>query len=135
MSEKTKKSKGYIYAPSIISVEDELDKLKKVVYIFSCHRRVRGEVSKTLRDKLLLLLSLYIKYGVNSETKIKAADILGIGKAALNSMNLELRREGYLIKDKINDRTNHLHKDLEVLKTYVEDSSETGIQILLTVEV
>lgn len=130
-----KPSKGNIYAPSIVSVDDELDKLKKIIYLFSCHRKVKGHVSKTLRDKLLLLLALYVKYGVNSDTKSKAIAILGIGKAALNSMNLELRRENYLIKDKINDRTNHLHKDLEVLKKYIEESSSSDIRMLFTIKV
>jgi hypothetical protein len=105
-----------VYLAPTIDKDDELDGLKKAIYLFSCHRKVSGMSSNTLREKLILLLALYIKYGYSKDTKEKAAKILNVEKPAINSMNLELRSNNYLVKDHMNTRINHLHKDLEMLQ-------------------
>jgi hypothetical protein len=71
-----------------------------------------------LRSKLVSLLAIYIKYGVSKEGKKKAELLLSSKTSSVNSMNLELRNGGYLIKDKFNQRLNHLHPHLEGLRAY-----------------
>jgi hypothetical protein len=119
-------------APDIVK-DDEIDGLKKIIYLFSCHRRVCGVTSNVLREKLILLLALYIKYGYNSSTKEKAAKILNVKKPAINSMNLELRHNDYLVKDPMNTRINHLHKDLVKLQEYVHSSGDSNMMFLFQV--
>ena len=120
-----------IYLASEIDFDDELDKLKKIIYLFSCHRKLSGMTSKVLREKLILLLALYLKYGYNSEAKEKAAQILNVDKPAINSMNLELRDCKYLVKDTMNTRINHLHGDLEKLREYVISNDGNPIYFLV----
>jgi hypothetical protein len=119
-------------APDIVK-DDEIDGLKKIIYLFSCHRRVCGVTSNVLREKLILLLALYIKYGYNTKTKEKAAKILNVKKPAINSMNLELRHNDYLVKDPMNTRINHLHKDLVKLQEYVHGNGDSNMLFLFQV--
>lgn len=130
---KNEKRQSHLYATSPLIVEDELDRLKKVVYLFSCFRKASGQSSKTLRPRLVVLLALYLKYGVSNKTKDKAAEIFEKGRSDINSMNLELRNDNYLIKDKYNTRINHLHKDLEVLQKYVESGEGKDLCFLFTI--
>lgn len=133
MEEEKPKSGPNVYlAPDIVK-EDEIDGLKKIIYLFSCHRKVCGVTSNILREKLILLLALYIKYGYNSKTKEKAAKILNVKKPAINSMNLELRHNDYLVKDPMNTRINHLHKDLVKLQEYFHASKDSNMMFLFQV--
>jgi hypothetical protein len=122
-----------IYLATDIIVDDELSRLKKIVYLFSCHRKMTGAASSILREKLILLVSLYLKYGYNDEAKNKASEILGVQRSAINSMNLELRNARYLIKDSMNNRVNHLHKDLEELRGYVNSNGEEPLYFLVRI--
>ena len=119
-----------VYLAPVIEKEDEIDGLKIAIYLFSCHRKASGVTSKVLREKLILLLALYMRYGYSKETKVKAAKILSVEKPAINSMNLELRSNAYLVTDTMNTRVNHLHKDLKMLQDYVK-SIEDGEMILV----
>lgn len=120
MDNKSNTGKGpNVYLAPPIEKTDELDALQKAVYLFSCHRKITEVSSKILRKKLILLMALYIKYDYSRETKEKAAKILSVKKTDINAMNLELRNNNYLVKDKMNTRINHLHPDLELLKDYV----------------
>lgn len=127
------KEEPQIYLATDVTTEDELDKLKKVTYLFSCHRKLSGISSSVLREKLILLLALYLKYGYSKETKGKAAEILAVKKPAINSMNLELRDREYLVKDMMNTRINHLHPDLKKLGEYIEASSDKPLFFLVRI--
>lgn len=131
-SDNIKKSPKIYLAPEITAL-DELSQLKKLVYLFSCHRTMCGMTSSILREKLILLVSLYVKYGYNSEAKDKAAQILNTKRPAINSMNLELRNAKYLIKDPMNNRINHLHPDLEKLRTYVASNDTESLFFLVKI--
>ena len=120
-----KKKTPQLYALSL-SYRDDFDRLKKLVEIFSYHWKMEGRVSNVLRNKLVVLLTLYLKDGFSSETKDKACAILGVEKESINSMNLELRQGNYLYKDKMNTRINHLHDDLKTLKEYTDRLKEGG---------
>mgnify|MGYP001569800211 CR=1 FL=1 len=109
-----------------LSFKDDLDGLKKLVELFSYQWKIQGRVPNVLRNKLVVLLSLYLKYGFTKKTKTKASDILKVGIAAVNSMNLELRTGNYLTKDTMNTRINHLHPDLVLLKNYMDTLNVSG---------
>ena len=119
-------------APKII-VDDELSQLKKLVYLFSCQRKMSGQASTELREKLLLLVALYIKYGYNDDAKTKAEEILGVKRANINSMNLELRNQNYLIKNSMNNRINHLHEDLQALRGYVQSNDSDSLFFIIQI--
>lgn len=119
-----------IYSLSL-SYRDELDGLKKLAELFSYQWKIQGKVPNVLRNKLIVLLSLYLKYGFNKKTKLKASEILGVGIASVNSMNLELRSGNYLEKDLMNTRINHLHPDLILLKNYMDALNASGGQPLV----
>lgn len=116
-------------SPKIYSLtmehKDEFDRLKQLVQLFSYHWHIQGRASSVLRNKLIILLTLYLMYGFSKKTKEKASEVLSVHMASINSMNLELRTGGYLKKDPMNTRINHLHSDLLLLKGYVEDLEET----------
>lgn len=122
-----------IYLATDITVDEELDKLKKIIYLFACHRKLNGSSSSVIREKLILLLALYLKYGYNREAKRKASEILNVKKPAINSMNLELRDREYLVKDIMNTRVNHLHDDLEKLREYVNENQDKPLYFLVKV--
>jgi hypothetical protein len=129
-----KAAKGpQIYLAPEITVDDELSRLKKIVYLFSCHRKMTGASSSILREKLIILVSLYLKYGYNDEAKDKAAEILSVKRPAINSMNLELRSANYLRKDPMNTRINHLHDDLEKLRTYVGNTGDGSLFFMVKI--
>jgi len=129
----TKHTKLGVYSTPKVVADDELDRLKKIIFLFSSHRKASGEASNILREKLILLLALYLMFGYSPATKEKAAKILKVKKAAINSMNLELRQNDYLIKDMMNTRRNHLHPDLEILREYVMSRDEKPLLFLFTV--
>lgn len=114
-----------------LSYKDEIDGLKKLVELFSYQWKIQGRVPNVLRNKLVVLLSLYLKYGFGKKTKVKASDILGVDISAINSMNLELRTGNYLSKDTMNTRINHLHPDLMLLKNYMDELNGSGRQPLV----
>lgn len=137
MSETTKqkvKDKGpQIYLAEQIIADDELSKLKKIVFQFSAHRKMLGSSSSILREKLILLTALYMKYGYNNDAKDQAAKILKIERSAVNSMNLELRNVNILVKDAMNTRINHLHPDLEKLREYINGNGEDPLYFLVKI--
>lgn len=128
--EKTEKKFPNIYALELY-YKDDFDALKKLVELFSYRWKVQGRVSNVLRNKLVVLLALYMKDGYNKVTKGKAAEILGVEMNSINSMNLELRQGSYLFQDKMNTRINHLHPDLLKLKDYIKDLEKGGGQPLV----
>lgn len=122
-----------IYSTPQIEVSDELDRVKKLVFLFSCHRKANGEVQNILRERLIFLLSLYIMYGYSVETKEMAVKILKVKMAAIHSMNLELRKNDYLVRDMMNTKINHLHEDLQVLSDYISSKEGTPLYLLFTI--
>lgn len=123
-----------VYLMPEINKSDELDGLKKIIYLFSCYRKASGKSSNVLRDKLIILLALYVKYGYNKKTKDKAAKILNVERPAINSMNLELRLNSYLVKDTMNTRINHLHQDLQTLQDYINSTEDSNKLILFQIK-
>lgn len=117
-----------------VKSKNDLDSLKKLIYIYSCYKAQRDE-SKKLRPRLIDLLSLYMKYGYSSGTKSKATEIFDVKRAAIDSMNLELRRAGYLVMNKMNQNISHLNEELEQLKEYFESLDGGPVYFLFNIEV
>ena len=118
-----------------IKAKDEFDVLKNLLFLYSSFRNLKGLTNKKLRPKLIQLLSLYIKHGFSRDTKTKAAKILGVTKASINSMNLELRRGDYLYKDVYNERINHLNPDLKKLSDYYNDNGSNPVLFMFDISV
>lgn len=118
-----------------VKVKDEFEVLKTLLFLYSSFRTLKGLTTKKLRPKLVQLLSLYIKHGYSRDTKGKAAKILSVTKASINSMNLELRRGGYLIKDDWNERINHLNPDLKGLAEYYVNNGTKPIRFLFDISI
>jgi hypothetical protein len=101
-----------------IKSKNDLRQLENLVHVFSTYKFLREGRECKLRPKLVHLLAIYIKYGVDKDGKKRAEELLGATSASINSMNLELRNGGYLVKDTMNQRTNHLHPHLNGLRDY-----------------
>jgi len=117
----------YYFSKKILKVEvfktdvkskNEFEVLKNLITIYSCYKTMTGQKSKMLRSKLVTLLSIYIKYGYNSESKDYACDLLSLKKTNLNCLNSELREGGFLIKSSMNTRDSYLNTELETLSNY-----------------
>lgn len=118
-----------------IKAKDEFEVLKNLLFLYSSSRNLKGLTQKKLRPKLVQLLSLYIKHGYSKATKDKAAKTLGVTKASINSMNLELRRGEYLIMDEWNTRINHLNPGLKKLADYYNSNGANPVLFLFEVSI
>ena len=134
MSDDNKQRQPQIYLAPSISAKDEFDHLKKIIYLFSYQRKLNDKAVKVLRDKLILLLALYIKYGYTDKAKDKASDILNVDRKNINCMNFELRNSGYLVQDSMNARISHLHDDLKKLKEYLELNNGDATYFLVKID-
>lgn len=95
---------------------------------------MKGDTTSNLREKLVLLLSLHIKYGYSRETNLKAAKILGLKHSSINSLNYELRNLGYLVMDQMNTRINHLTPELQALSDYIRSNGSNPVFFLFKIE-
>ena len=120
---------------AIVRSENEIDSLEKILYLYSTYKYLKDNSCVRLRSKLVTLLGLYIKYGYNSESKDTASEILGVKKASIDSMNLELRKSGYLIMDKMNQRINHLNDELQVLGEYYRSLDGNSVPFLFNIKI
>ncbi len=106
-----------------VKSKNEFEVLKNLITVYSCYKTMTGQKSKMLRSKLVTLLSIYIKYGYNSESKDYACELLGLKKTNLNCLNSELREGGFLIKSNMNTRDSYLNPELETLSNYYKQKN------------
>lgn len=106
-----------------VKSKNEFEVLKNLITVYSCYKTMTGQKSKMLRSKLVTLLSIYIKYGYNSESKDYACNLLELKKTNLNCLNSELREGGFLIKSNMNTRDSYLNSELETLSNYYKDKN------------
>ena len=120
-----------VFAPLPIEFSDDFDRIRKAIIINSCHQTITGVTPTILRDKLVTLLAVYIQRGYNKESKRFAEDVVNVDKAAIASMNLELRRAKLMYKDPMNVRINNLSRNIEKLRDYLEqESPDRGLMLL-----
>lgn len=119
-----------VFSPVPVDYTDELDKFKKLVFLYSCHQKLTGRSTVIIRPKLITLLALYLQHGYTKDTRAFAASVLSVKPEAVNSMNLEIRNLGLLLKDKYNTRINHLSEDLIELKGYLNKEDPEQAMIL-----
>lgn len=106
-----------------VKSKNEFEVLKNLITVYSCYKTMTGQKSKMLRSKLVTLLSIYIKYGYNSQSKDYACELLGLKKTNLNCLNSELREGGFLIKSNMNTRDSYLNPELETLSNYYKQKN------------
>jgi hypothetical protein len=101
-----------------VKSKNEFEVLQNIVKLYACYKTITGWKRKMLRNKLILLLSIYIKYGYSRASKDKACEILGLEKTNLNCLNSELREGGFLIKGEMNIRDSYLNPELKEISDY-----------------
>lgn len=116
------KTKVEVFKTDVKS-KNEFEVLKNLITVYSCYKTMTGQKSKMLRSKLVTLLSIYIKYGYNSESKDYACSLLELKKTNLNCLNSELREGGFLIKSNMNTRDSYLNPELETLSNYYKQKN------------
>lgn len=114
-----------------VPCKDEMDLIGSLIFQYSASLCSRGIVSLVLRKQLVSLLSLYFKFGYNREAKQLAAETFGIKIESINSMNLELKQEGYLVDDNMNKRIKHLNPELEDLSSFYKQTQDMDKRIVL----
>ncbi|NBO36858.1 hypothetical protein EBU91_04920 [bacterium] len=108
---------------ALIKLDDDLELYKTFLYLYCTKKKLAGEISIIPREQLLVLLSLYMKYGFSEETKLKAEKILGIDKrATLNSFNHDLTAQGFLVPHLIKKSNKDLKESLKEIKEYIESN-------------
>jgi hypothetical protein len=120
---------------AVVKSNNEIDSLEKVLYLYSTYKYLKDDSCVRLRTKLVTLFGLYIKYVYNSDSKDIASEILNVKKASIDSMNLELRKSGYLIMDKMNQRINHLNDELQTLGEYYRSLDGNSIPFLFNIKI
>lgn len=115
-----------------INSKNEFEVLENLVTLYSCYKNLAGVERKRLRYKLVTLLSIYIKYGYNKESKQKALEQLGVKRSNLNCLNSELRDGGFLIKSDMNTRDSFLHPELKELSDYYNRNKGLPPNVLFT---
>lgn len=108
-----------VYSLNITS-KNSYDTVKAFLAVYSA---LEGEANKSLklRPKLLEILTYYILYGYNDDTKgIILSSIQNMNMYNLNQNNSELQRKGFLIKDKMLSKVKHLNPTLEKIRSYLK---------------
>jgi len=85
-----------------------------------CVTRVLDNTSPSLLSpQLRRLLSIYFMEGINdNNARSLAQKTLNIGKGSLNSLNADLRKLGYTVKNPMRTGMDSLNQDLQDLRTY-----------------
>jgi hypothetical protein len=115
-----------------IKSKNEFEVLQNLVTVYSCYKTITGWKHKMLRQKLVLLLSIYIKYGYSKDSKNRACEMLDLKKTNLNCLNSELRDGGFLIKGTMNVRDSFLNPELQELSDYYMGKGDLPTNILFT---
>lgn len=113
-----------------VQVEDDIHALKTLVFLYSAWRVTAGEVKNPLSERAILLLSIYLKYGYNNDSKKRAAEFMNITATTVDNMNHDLKNASYLIDDKFNGRNKYLSKSLLSIKENYDTCTENGKPML-----
>lgn len=116
--------------------DSDLEVIEALVTLY-CQRCVmRGEIQRLPRAKLINMLSMYLRYGYNTETKKKLKAIFNEPDMTnLNSWNRELRVQGFLIKDIRNENLSYLNEDLMQIKKYYDlAKGKVDIKVMFTLK-
>lgn len=102
----------------IINSENDIELLTGIINLYCLAKQLKLGDDKKLRNKLIVLLSYYVKYGYSKDTKNLAAESLNTTHLNINTMNSELTKKGYLLVDSMNHHKKYLNKELEQLRNY-----------------
>lgn len=92
-----------------------------VNYFLSVYAALEGNKNHKLRPKLVEILSYYVLYGYNDDTKKLIVNIIpNMTLLNLNQINSELQRKGYLLKGVYKDSSRELNSTLKTIKKYIE---------------
>ena len=101
--------------PSINSTS-VLDLISKILSQYSTYFITSGKGLKPLSPQLIRVLSIYVLFGYDKESKLLAVDLCKLkNDNDINVLNKQLRDAGYLVKSFGNDRISYLNEDLKPL--------------------
>jgi len=115
-----------------------MDLISKILSQYSTYFITSGKGLKPLSTQLIRVLSIYVLYGYNRDSKNLAVDICQLKNANdINVLNKQLRDAGYITKSFGNDRISHLNEDLKplsqgisTLNTNLSELKNKGIKTL-----
>jgi len=100
-----------------------IDYSEYVISLYDTHKRLKSNNEvRYLRPMLVKVLSVYVLYGINPESKKAALECIGIkNESRINMLNKELRDLGYIEKHyNTNHMTDYLCSDLENISKYLK---------------
>ena len=107
-----------------IGYNNRLEMIQKVLKIYSGFLDASGK--SPIFDRHQYMLSCYIVYGYSRESTKKFQEIFGISNSYLRVLNTEVRKAGYLVKDKSTDNDYRLSDEMEYLRKYFITSNNDG---------
>lgn len=116
--------------------DSDLEVIEALVTLYCQRQMMLGKISKMPRAKLINMLSMYLRYGYNMETKKKLKDIFNEPDMTnINSWNRELRVQGFLVKDFKNENLSYLNDDLKQIKQYYDlAKGKVDIKVMFTLK-
>lgn len=105
-----------------VPCKDDIEVLKRLVYLYSVSLVVRGKATVILRKQIIDLTALYIRDGYNRETKNMAAKVLRIKVNMVDQMNRELTISKILVEDEDGYSGKDLNPELKQLQSTYKNS-------------
>lgn len=107
-----------------LGYDNRLEMVRKVLKVYSGFLDASGK--NPIFDRHQNMLSCYIVYGYSRESTKKFQEIFGISNSYLRVLNTEVRKAGYLVKDKSTDNDYRLSDEMEYLRKYFITSNNDG---------
>lgn len=116
--------------------DSDLEVIEALVTLYCQRQMMLKKINKMPRAKLINMLSMYLRYGYNMESKKKLKEIFDEPDMTnINSWNRELRVQGFLIKDFKNENLSFLNDDLQQIKKYYDIAKgKIDIKIMFTLK-
>lgn len=109
--------------------DKESDLYRKVLRVYNI------VADKSLTDKQIETLIMYIRYGYSRETKeVVIKELKFKSPNYIHVMNHKLKKKGMLVDDKYNKRKKHISEELTNIKNFVEKRrSEKMLPIIFSI--
>lgn len=110
-----------------LGYDNRLEMIHKVLKVYSGFLEASGR--EPIFDRHQNMMSCYIVYGYSRESTKKFQEIFGISNSYLRVLNTEVRKSGYLVKDKESDKDYRLSDEMEYLRKYFITSNNDGLPL------
>lgn len=103
---------------------DNIKEIKRCIKIYSIFNDIQD-----LTGRKIEVLSYYLLYGFNKDTKKDIIENINITANNLNNINHELRKLGFIRRSGYNKRNNEVNPDLLDFKKFIVDNKKSYILI------